>query len=34
VRGQATLRLVRFVLSGPAPLDVYADAARRQLALR
>lgn len=34
LRGQATLRLVRFVLNGPATLDVYADAARRQLALR
>ena len=31
VRGQSVLRLVRFVLNGPAPLDVYADAARRQL---
>jgi O-acetyl-ADP-ribose deacetylase (regulator of RNase III) len=31
MRGQTTLRLVRFVLNGPATLDVYADAARRQL---
>ena len=34
IRGQASLRLVRFVLNGPATLDTYADAARRQLALR
>jgi O-acetyl-ADP-ribose deacetylase (regulator of RNase III) len=34
LRGQAALRLVRFVLNGPATLDVYADAARRHLALR
>ena len=31
VRGQSILRLVRFVLNGPATLEVYADAARRQL---
>lgn len=31
VRGQSVLRLVRFVLNGPATLDIYADAARRQL---
>jgi O-acetyl-ADP-ribose deacetylase len=31
VRGQSVLRLVRFVLNGPAVLEVYADAARRQL---
>lgn len=34
IRGQTTLRLVRFVLDGPATLDIYADAARRHLALR
>jgi O-acetyl-ADP-ribose deacetylase (regulator of RNase III) len=34
LRGQATLRLVRFVVNGPATLDIYADAARRHLALR
>jgi O-acetyl-ADP-ribose deacetylase (regulator of RNase III) len=34
IRGQTALRLVRFVLNGPATLEVYADAARRQLALR
>jgi len=34
IRGHATLRLVRFVLNGPATLEIYADAARRQLAAR